>query len=543
MGRSPTRGTGASPEAATTPALTFIVATDAVVTPSQTRCIDRLSTVPGVELVGWFQPTTSLLNRESVLERDGAQPSAVPSTLANLPRFRTLDALRTHPLSDRPIDVCLDLTERGLTNPPACSSERWRFRYGDGLQEDAAHAALVGYVRGPSVTRVALVSEPRGAVLREGWLQSVSWWNGRPVDRLHNDTEDWPALVAQEWTGGTSASNGGSGDSEHERSMATSSTSVGATRAANVPRPLLVVGAVGRRMRGAVDVLSRHPDWNIGILSRPIQGVLDDGDLEITWLPLRPDRFAADPFGVVRGGVLHVLFEDYDQRSGRGVISHVAVDAAGRVSDASRVLDAGVHASYPYLVEDDGAIYMLPETGDARRLTLYEAVEFPYRWRAARTLLEDVPAVDASVVKHDGTWWMFATRIDRGANQNLFIWHAPRLTGPWTAHAANPVKTDARSARSGGTPFVADGRLYRPSQDNSRIYGGQLVLNRVDVLTPTVFSETRVKTLEPRRAYPDGLHTLSAVGDRTLIDGNRRHLVVPVLRRNIESKVPMLSRS
>ena len=174
-----------------------------------------------------------------------------------------------------------------------------------------------------------------------------------------------------------------------------------------------------------------------------------------------PGRYVADPFGVERDGVLHVLFEEFDQRRARGYISHLAIDPGGGVSEATPVLDPGSHASYPFLVEHEGGVFMLPEVAQAGELVFYQAVDFPYSWRPAVTLLPGVPAVDASVVEFDGLWWMFATRLDRGPNQNLFAWHAPTLTGPWTAHAANPVKTDARSARPGGTPFVWGGRLYR----------------------------------------------------------------------------------
>ena len=116
----------------------------------------------------------------------------------------------------------------------------------------------------------------------------------------------------------------------------------------------------------------------------------------------------------------------------------------------------------------------------------------------AATLLEGVPVVDASVVPFQGRWWMFATVANLGAAHNLFLWHAPDLIGPWTPHHGNPVKTDARSARPGGTPFTMDGRLYRPSQDCSATYGGGITVCRVDSLTSDDFVETPIRWLGPR---------------------------------------------
>jgi hypothetical protein len=253
----------------------------------------------------------------------------------------------------------------------------------------------------------------------------------------------------------------------------------------------------------------------------------------VTWLPVPAGHYAADPFGIERGGTLHVLYEDYDHRRALGTIHHVAMAESGAISEPKAVFEPGVHASYPFLIEHEDAIFMLPELSASGDLVLYEATDFPQGWRPAATLLAGVPAVDASVVEFAGRWWMFACRIDHGVNHDLFVWHASNLFGPWTAHAQTPVRTDGRSARPGGTPFVSNGTLYRPSQDSSRTYGGRLVINRVDVLTPFAFAEEPLTVVEPRLSRPDGLHTLSAAGRRTLIDGNRRRFVPEAFRSRV----------
>ena len=119
----------------------------------------------------------------------------------------------------------------------------------------------------------------------------------------------------------------------------------------------------------------------------------------------------------------------------------------------------------------------------------------------------------------------------------LFVWHARNLEGPWEPHALNPVKADIRSSRPAGTPFVHGGMLYRPAQDCSRMYGGGIVINRVVRLTPTEFAEEPAATVEPFSESPfrDGIHTLSGVGDLTLIDSKRHRFVpsaIPYVLRN-----------
>jgi hypothetical protein len=520
--------------------LRVAVSTDGPVVRWQARCVEALAAVPGVSLERWVQLSADRPPGRAGTDSGELTVVPVPDALRCLrPEDCTISA---PPDSDpaRPVDVLLDLTSRGLAFSVPWASEVWRFGYGPALGRDPARTALIDYVRGPGVTRVALVTEPAGSIVREGWLLTVSWWSGEPLERLLADPAEWPAAAALERTNPAIVAPAASRNGGTKTAHAAVGRAAQHNREARLTQPLLTVAAAGRRLLDVADALVRHDDWNVGILQVPIEGMLGTNEgLAITWLPIRPGRYAADPFGLERNGVLHILFEDFDQRRGRGSISHVAIAPNGTVSDPECVLDPGVHSSYPFLVEYEGEVFMLPETSAAGDLVLYQAVDFPHRWRPAVTLLSGIPATDASVIEHAGRWWMFATRYDRGYNNNLFVWHAPRLTGPWTPHVANPVKTDARSARPGGTPFVSAGQLYRPSQDDSRRYGGRIILNRVDVLTPAAFAERPVKAIGPRQGsrYPDGLHTLSAAGERTLIDGNVRHFVRHSLRLYVAGKL------
>jgi hypothetical protein len=193
------------------------------------------------------------------------------------------------------------------------------------------------------------------------------------------------------------------------------------------------------------------------------------------------------------------------------------------------------HASYPQLLEHDGAIYCIPETLAQRRVQLYRADPFPSRWIPDAVLLDDFAGADATVHFHDGRWWLFAGNHDDQDETKLYIFHAMDLRGPWLPHAANPVKCDLRSARPAGPLFTAADELYRPAQDCSVTYGGAVVVNRVEKLTPHEFLERPVKRLRPapQGPYPDGLHTLSAAGNVTLVDGKRHAWSLAALARRL----------
>jgi hypothetical protein len=161
---------------------------------------------------------------------------------------------------------------------------------------------------------------------------------------------------------------------------------------------------------------------------------------------------------------------------------------------------------------------------NAREVALYRCERFPDLWRCVATLIADVELVDVTVFRYEDRWWLAGSdRGPAGASSELHLWYAETITGPWRPHLSNPVKIDARSARPGGTMFWSDGALYRPAQDCSTYYGRRVVINRVVTLTPVEYEERCVKTVEPpiQGPYRAGLHTLSAVGDLTLIDSKR----------------------
>ncbi len=486
------------------PGLRIGVATDGPIVAWQAATIEALAAVRGVHLERWVRGSDKRIRSEQAARTPSIAPAEAPSLAPASPDPTVAGAL----------DVLLDLTGEGLPSRFELAREIWHFSYGKNAMRNPFRAAMVDYIRTPGHSIVGLVSEPSGVTLREGRL---AWWRGEQLDRILLDPSEWPALIARDRL-----------DPGGPVHLPTRRGPRRKDRTTSIPTIALEVAGFGQRIMSIPGTATRHDDWNIGVIPARIEQFLAEDLLAATaWMPRRPGHFAADPFGTERDGVLHVFFEDYDQAKGRGLIAHCVVDTDGQWSDPEVVIDPGVHASYPFLVEDLGTTFLLPETSAAGELVLYEAVDFPTRWRPAATILTGVPAVDASVVHYEGRWWMFSTRADRGPNHNLFVWHAPALTGPWTPHVANPVMTDDRSARPGGTPFSAGGQLYRPSQDNSKAYGGGVVLNRVDILNPRSFSERKVRQITPETssAYPDGLHTLAETGRRTLIDGNVRHLV------------------
>jgi hypothetical protein len=167
---------------------------------------------------------------------------------------------------------------------------------------------------------------------------------------------------------------------------------------------------------------------------------------------------------------------------------------------------------------------MVPETGGQRRVELFRCEEFPLKWTLDSVLLDNIAAVDSTLAEIDGHWWLMLATTVAGTEEAsaLQLFHADTPLGPWTPHRRNPVKVDVRSARPAGRVFRHRGRLYRPAQDGSRIYGSAMVMNEILELTPTTFREIEVARIDPQwRPGLTGTHTINSAGGLTAIDARQ----------------------
>jgi hypothetical protein len=285
---------------------------------------------------------------------------------------------------------------------------------------------------------------------------------------------------------------------------------------------------VGRALPGlAREVVRRSryrfAHWRVGYRFIDGPGVAETGALGSGWSVLPDDgsHFYADPFPLEHGGKHFIFVEDYPHATGKAVISVSAIGTDGVAGTPVPVLEEPHHLSYPQVFAHAGDVWMLPEGSGSRKLTLYRAERFPNRWVPATVLLEGEMS-DATLLQHDGKYWLFATDRDGAGSTSdtLVVFHAPSLTGPWTPHAQNPILIDRRRARPGGALARVGSELLLPIQDGTTGYGGGLGLSRLVRL-----DEQGIELAEPMPVAAAGdflyprIHTLNRAGRLEVIDG------------------------
>lgn len=258
--------------------------------------------------------------------------------------------------------------------------------------------------------------------------------------------------------------------------------------------------------------------WCVGYAQAPIERFLaNPAQARITWIRPRGAREAlADPFGLERNGALLILAERLVHGARHGRI--VAIDPAS--GQRSEILACSYHLSYPFLIEEDGRLFLVPEQSESGALAFYrldgDRVTGPV------ATIEGLDALDPSFVRYAGRWWLFCARAC--APHTLHLFFAERLLGPYRPHPENPVVTDPARARPAGRLVALGPQLLRPGQDCRKDYGAAITLSEIDELSESRYRERPVQRLEPyllQGGFARGLHTLDHTPRYVFVDSKR----------------------
>jgi hypothetical protein len=403
-------------------------------------------------------------------------------------------------------DVVVDFTS--ASRDPCTSAKRYlRPKFNGAIGEDAALAAILA----GDLPVIEIVDESDGSVLDRG---------DPSAEMAAGLSGALETVMARTMTLLTAVLSG------TPRIVPQLSRSSGAHPPKN-PVAYVVRGLVWSIAREIYRLCCYAPHWHIGWRYSKDVEVWKTGNLSgPSWNVLRDpgNRFFADPVPITWKGRTFVFFEDLDHRVGKGIISAVEFDGTGPVGEVIPILEEPWHLSYPFLLEHDGELWMIPESSGNRDVAIYKCVRFPDKWERHGTLLSGIELADATITQHNGIYYLFGVSYDGagGYSDTLAIYYAQDVMGPWLPHASNPVLVDRASARPAGNFVVMDQKLWRPVQDCTTGYGGGLGLAEVTELTPNSFKQVVLTSIQPGPLWPGRkLHTLNRCRDLEVIDGAR----------------------
>lgn len=211
-----------------------------------------------------------------------------------------------------------------------------------------------------------------------------------------------------------------------------------------------------------------------------------------------PKVINADPFLFVYNDRLFLFYEETTFRRPGGRLMMVSTDDLTTWTEPVQISDDdSMHFSFPYVFEDENEVYMIPETGWVGEIRLYKAVSkdlskfeldsvLMKRQRKEDGIIFDF--ADNVLYKDNGIYYLFTSILDsKGYELQLYI--SDSLKGPYRPHPSSPICHDSEYGRNAGSLIACNGRLYRPTQDCSRTYGGQVNVMEVLRMTPEYYEE------------------------------------------------------
>ena len=209
--------------------------------------------------------------------------------------------------------------------------------------------------------------------------------------------------------------------------------------------------------------------WNIGFVESSVEDILKSSNVElkVNWLKhCYKDRFFADPFILnIDNENIKVLVEDYPYYKKKGEISLLVIDRKTyELKDRKVVLEQPYHMSYPFIFwKNDGTFWVAPEASQSGKLFCYVMNKEDNRLVDQRILL-DKPALDSTIIKYNGKYWLFCTFRGADSNRCLNVFYSDFADGPWLPHKKNPVVTSLTMSRPAGYMTEFDGIVFRVTQ-------------------------------------------------------------------------------
>ena len=249
--------------------------------------------------------------------------------------------------------------------------------------------------------------------------------------------------------------------------------------------------------------------------------------------------YCADPFLLRYDGVNWLFFETLNRRR-KGVIGCLKQNPVnGEWVNCGIVMEMSQHLSYPQVFEEDGRVYMIPESSDIfngcknGQVALYESNSFPYDWRRVSTLIKE-PFSDSTLIKSDGHYYLSCLRMLPTLVSEL--WSSPSLKGPWTKHPqSSNVNQSKRLRRNGGAFQCIEDVLYRIAQDCNGDYGKRLFKVPVLKMSPTEYEEGKASLLLddgwPKNGMKHTYNRLDTPGGLIEVIDVKDYVPYPVLYR------------
>lgn len=241
----------------------------------------------------------------------------------------------------------------------------------------------------------------------------------------------------------------------------------------------------------------------------------------ITPYKKNPSIILADPFLFVYNDSLFLFYEE-KRLNTPGVIKMISTCDLYTWSSPITVLEEPFHLSFPWVFEENGTIYMLPETGSQKSVRLYKSTNndlssFEFVKELIKSPKDKIITMgygDSCIYKTESKYFLF-TMLQYEDNINcLELYISDKVDGNYTPHPLSPIIKSQKTGRNAGCLLLKNNKLYRFSQDCTKKYGDNVNISIIHTLTSTNYQEELIKeNILPTEIdfYKKGGHQFNAV--------------------------------
>lgn len=260
-------------------------------------------------------------------------------------------------------------------------------------------------------------------------------------------------------------------------------------------------------------------------------------DIDSLWFKWKPLLVQADPFLFVRNNIIYLFYEKlYSGNFEKGCIAMVSTKDYVNWTEPVTVLSSSFHLSFPFVFEDNGTVYMIPESNEADAVCLYQANDDLTEFTLVRKLVEQPRTkdicfnyCDSHILKKDGVYYLFTSVSYRWKYDLELYYTDDLLKGEFQKHPMSPICQGNEFGRCGGSVIHLDDNYYRITQDCHARYGENVSVMRIDDISPFVYSESLFKHNIFKiggQLYRDGVHQLNIIrfNDKYLYATDYQHL-------------------
>lgn len=267
------------------------------------------------------------------------------------------------------------------------------------------------------------------------------------------------------------------------------------------------------KMKRIINMLFYHESWDIMIIKDHGTHLFPDNTTEILNKSAAQQlkkkyTFQADPFLIEKDDKLYVFYEAFSFRNSKGTLRCRVLDRELTEIDDVKLEgfdDLRCHLSFPFLININNQLFMIPESSERKEVILFQSIEFPARWKQVKVLISDIELTDNVFISINEACYLLSTTMDN----EIIIHSADHIYGQWQRITPS-LKVSNPHHRGAGASYQVENKMYFLTQEcTPETYGKSIYIKELVTLNDANFDENLIEQINSSINHSDGVHTLN----------------------------------